>query len=152
MFDDVSCHRRLGCAGYADRLFQRDVDVPALAFGGAPGAQGLAVDLDLGAHADLGADPRALPVDRDPPLPDQPIGLAPRAEAGVADVLVESHPDRGVAGGRAVWQTGPATARAEPAPPPLSGSLTKPPDISGLLFQPICEPIGRAACWERELK
>src|SRR3546814_813819 len=113
--DDVALHRRLGGAGDADRLVQRDVDVPALAFGGAPGAQGLAVDLDLVAHADLGADPRALPVDRGPPLPDQPIGLAPRAEAGVADVLVESHPDRGVAGGRAVWQIGPATARP-PAP------------------------------------
>src|SRR3546814_17716521 len=136
MFDDVSCHRRLGCAGYADRLFQRDVDVPALAFGGAPGAQGLAVDLDLVAHADLGADPRALPVDRDPPLPDQPIGLAPRAEAGVADVLVESHPDRGVAGGRAVLQIGPATARAEPEPPLLSRPLTNPLDLYGSTEEP----------------
>src|SRR3546814_1012684 len=132
MFDDVSCHRRLGCAGYADRLFQRDVDVPALAFGGAPGAQGLAVDLDLVAHADLGPDPRALLVDRDPPLPDQPIGLAPRAEAGLADVLVESHPDRGVARGRAAWPIGPATARPEPEPPLLSASLPKRLDISGL--------------------
>src|SRR3546814_4827175 len=87
--DDVALHRRLGGAGDADLLVQRDVDVPALAFGGASGAQGLAVDLDLVALADLGADPRALPVDGDPPLPDQPVGLAPRAEAGVADVLVD---------------------------------------------------------------
>src|SRR3546814_17182129 len=101
--DDVALHRRLGGAGDADRLVQRDVDVPALAFGGAPGAQGLAVDLDLVAHADLGADPRALPVDRDPTLPDQPIGLAPRAEDGVADALVALHPDRNVAGGH--WET-----------------------------------------------
>src|SRR3546814_16498673 len=86
------------------------------------------------------ADPRALPVDGDPPLPDQPVGLAPRAEAGVADVLVESHPDRGMAGGRAVWQIGPATARAEPAPLLLSGSLTKRLDISGLLCKPIFDP------------
>src|SRR3546814_4514077 len=72
---------------YTTLFRSRDVDVPALAFGGASGAQGLAVDLDLVALADLGADPRALPVDGDPPLPDQPVGLAPRAEAGVADVL-----------------------------------------------------------------
>src|SRR3546814_14710679 len=65
---------------YTTLFRSRDVDVPALAFGGASGAQGLAVDLDLVALADLGADPRALPVDGDPPLPDQPVGLAPRAE------------------------------------------------------------------------
>src|SRR3546814_6113847 len=100
------------CSSDLDRLVQRDVDVPALAFGGASGAQGLAVDLDLVAIADLGADPRTLAVDGDPPLPDKPVGLAPGAEAGVADVLVESHPDRGVAGGRAVWQICPEIGRA----------------------------------------
>src|SRR3546814_19428534 len=80
--DDVALHRRLGGAGDADRLVQRDVDVPALAFGGAPGAQGLAVDLHLVAHAAPGADPRALPVDRDPPLPAHPHAPQPRPDPG----------------------------------------------------------------------
>src|SRR3546814_813820 len=88
--------------------------------------------LRLGAPPARGSGPRGLPVDLGPPLPEQPIGLAPREEAGVADVLVESNPDRGVAGGRAVGQFGPATARAEPEPPLLSGSLTKRLDIYGL--------------------
>src|SRR3546814_18045462 len=78
-----------------------------------------------------------MPVDRDPPLPDLPIGLAPRAEAGVADVLVESHPERGVAGGLAGWQIGSATAHAEPEPPLLSGSLTQRLDIYVLSCHPI---------------
>src|SRR3546814_15266452 len=81
--DDVALHRRLGGAGDDDRLVQRDVDVPALAFGGASGAQGLAGDLDLVALADLGADTRALPFAGDPSLPATPLRPPPRADAGV---------------------------------------------------------------------
>ena len=77
--------------------------MPALALGRAARAQRLAVDPDLVALAHLGADPRALAVDGDTALADQAVGLAPRAEAGVADVLVEAHarpePDGGRAGG-----------------------------------------------------
>src|SRR5690606_11603741 len=100
--DDVALHRRLGGAGDADRLVERDVDVPALAPGGAAEPHGLAVELDLVAPADLGADARAHAVDGDPALADEAVGLAPRAEAGVADVLVESHPGRAWRGARSL--------------------------------------------------
>src|SRR5690606_123231 len=120
--DDVARYRRLGGAGDADRLVQGDVDMPALALGGAAHPQRLAVDPDLIVLADLGADARAHAVDRDPALADQPVGLAPRAETGVADVLVQSHPDRDVGGGRAVSQIGGGAARAAcRRPPPRPG-------------------------------
>src|SRR5690606_10550869 len=125
--DDVALHRRLGGAGDADRLVQRDIDVFALAPGGAAGTQGLAVDLDLVALADLGPDARPLAVHRDAALADQTVGLAPRAEAGVADVLVESHPDRGVAGGAQSGRSAPARhamSRAAPFPPLPRKNLT----------------------------
>src|SRR5690606_25579366 len=77
------------------------VDMPALALGAA-GTQGLAIDLDLVAFAHLGADPCARAVDGDPALADQAVGLASRAEAAVADVLVESHPGRAWRGARSL--------------------------------------------------
>src|SRR5690606_20148654 len=120
--DDVALHRRLGGAGDADRLVQGDVDVPALPPGGAAHPQGLAVDLDLVALADLRTDARAHAVDRDPAFADQAVGLAPRAEAGVADVLVESHPGHARRGGRAVWQIGHGAARGRLEPPSSAAS------------------------------
>ena len=89
--DDVALHVGLGGAGHADRLVQGDIDVPALALGRRPRLQRLAVDAHLVAFAHFGADPAALSVDRDPAFADQPVGLAPRAVAGVADVFVEAH-------------------------------------------------------------
>jgi len=57
-------------------------------------AQRLAIDQDLVALADLGTDPGAGAVDGDPPLADQAVGLAARAESGVADVFVQAHAGR----------------------------------------------------------
>src|SRR5690606_5759979 len=73
------------------RLVERDVDVLALALGGLARGQLLAVDADVGTLVDLCADTGALAVHAHPALGDQAVGFAARAEAAVADVLVEAH-------------------------------------------------------------
>src|SRR5690606_3948159 len=89
--DDVALDRRFGGAGDPGRLVERDVDVLALAPGRLARGQLLAVDADVGAFVHFGTDAGALPVHGHPPLGDQAVGFAARAEAAVADVLVEAH-------------------------------------------------------------
>ena len=74
----------LGGAGDADRLVERDVDVLLRA------ADRLAVDADDVACRDLRAERRDDAVDGDAPGFDARVRLAPRAQAGLADVLVQS--------------------------------------------------------------
>jgi hypothetical protein len=77
----------LGGAGHSDRLVESNVDLPLL------GANRLAVDANLIAFAD------ARPQGGKPTIASNPAGvnplirLAPRTDAGFADVLVEPQRD-----------------------------------------------------------
>src|SRR6185436_3709718 len=75
---------RLDGRGDADRLVERDVDVPLLA------ADRLAVDTNDVAARDLRAQRGHDAVDRDASSFDARVCLTARAQAGLADVLVQS--------------------------------------------------------------
>src|SRR6266851_4613962 len=88
--DDVALDVGLGGAGHADRLVESNVDLLFL------GAYGCAVDAYLIAIDDAGAQCGDLAVAGNATGLDPLVRLAPRTDAGFADVLVE--PQRGAGG------------------------------------------------------
>ena len=86
--DDVAGDVALGRAGDADGLVERDVDRLGLL---ARLADAIAVEAYVVAVVDLRAEDRGLAVDGDPTFLDEGVGLAARAGATLAQVLVESH-------------------------------------------------------------
>src|SRR5690606_4419176 len=82
---DVAGNLAVGRADDADRLVERDIDVLLLA------THRLAVDTDDIALPDLNAQRRNLTVDGHPPGFDPGIGLTPRAQARLRNVLVQPH-------------------------------------------------------------
>src|SRR5882672_12772391 len=74
-----------GGAGDACRLVERNVNLLLL------GADQFAVDAYLVARGNPGAQGSGLAVASDAARIDPFIGLAPRTDTGLADVLVESH-------------------------------------------------------------
>ena len=86
--DDVVLYGTVGRALDADGLVEREVD-PARFSGDRP-----AVDLDLIAIENLGTERRDGAVYLDTARGNPGIGLAPRADAGLADELVEAQAGR----------------------------------------------------------
>src|ERR1700678_4297623 len=82
--DDVVLDMSFGGAGNSHRLVQSDVDLFFL------GADRLAVDAYHIALADLGSQGGGVAVAGHAPRIDPLVRLAPRADAGFADVLIES--------------------------------------------------------------
>ena len=89
--DDVALHLAFGCAGDANRLVQRDIDMLAHTRRNRPGPNPLALDHHLVAFGILVADPRNLPIQHDLARCNQTIRLTSRAMTGVADVFVQAH-------------------------------------------------------------
>jgi hypothetical protein len=85
--DDVIVDMTLGGTGDADGLIERNVDLFLL------GSDEFAVDADLVALGDSSAQYGRLTIAGDPARFDPLVRLSPRTDAGLADVLVESHRD-----------------------------------------------------------
>src|ERR1700676_3128445 len=83
--DDVVLDMSLGGAGNSDRLIEGNVDL------GFFRTDRGTVDAYLVAVDDPGAECRNLTVASDAARFDPLVGLAPRTDAGLADVLIESH-------------------------------------------------------------